>query len=374
MKPKVLIFHPALAPYRIDQFNNLQRLFNVHLVFVFDNVWNHRFDQKKLLSQLNCEYSFLLVGPRYKGRVFRFGILNTINRFKPDLIISYEYSIITFYLILLRKLKLVKTPLASTIDDSIDICKNIQSKIRSLSRLFSLNNLDYLIVLSREVAEYYQNTFSFPSSRIITSPILQDENRIKAKKYELEVMAKVYQDKYELNNKKVLLFVGRLIKEKAVFNFISTIKQLLIKNNDLSVVIVGDGEEYECIQDYIRSFNLEQKVILPGRYESVELYAWYLTASAFFLPSTFEPFGAVVNEALIFGLPVFCSKYAGASSLINHNTGITYDPLDKIETVERLDLFLEQVRIVSNIDINLHQSLMELSENNFESEWQKFFN
>jgi len=52
--------------------------------------------------------------------------------------------------------------------------------------------------------------------------------------------------------------------------------------------------------------------------EAQQLHAWYLCSSGFVLPSIYEPFGAVVDEALIFGLKVLCSKYAGSSYLINN--------------------------------------------------------
>lgn len=102
MKKKLLIFHPCLAPYRIDQFNFLSEQFDLYVVFLFDNVWNHKFDQKLLLPQLKCKYSFLLHGPKYKGRVFRFGVLKIIRQFNPDIIISYEFSFTTLYLVLLK--------------------------------------------------------------------------------------------------------------------------------------------------------------------------------------------------------------------------------------------------------------------------------
>ena len=76
---KLLIFHPALAPYRIDQFNDLSKIFDLEVVFIFNNVWNHKFDQRNLTSQLEFKFSYLLTGICFKGRVFRFGILKKIT-------------------------------------------------------------------------------------------------------------------------------------------------------------------------------------------------------------------------------------------------------------------------------------------------------
>lgn len=45
-RQKMMIFHPALAPYRIDQFNMLNDLFDLEVVFLFDSLWNFSIDQK----------------------------------------------------------------------------------------------------------------------------------------------------------------------------------------------------------------------------------------------------------------------------------------------------------------------------------------
>ena len=90
-KKKLLIFHPALAPYRVDQFNALSLLFELEVVFLYDNLWSYKMDQSRLISQLNFRVSWLLTGPRYKGRVFRYGMLKKIKSINPDIISGYEF-------------------------------------------------------------------------------------------------------------------------------------------------------------------------------------------------------------------------------------------------------------------------------------------
>ena len=50
MKKKLLIFHPALAPYRVDFFNALGRLYCCKIVFLTHNNANQNFDQEALLA------------------------------------------------------------------------------------------------------------------------------------------------------------------------------------------------------------------------------------------------------------------------------------------------------------------------------------
>ena len=55
---KVLVFHPALAPYRVDFFNALNNYFEASFYFSLKNVNDQKFDQENLksLCNFNCNY------------------------------------------------------------------------------------------------------------------------------------------------------------------------------------------------------------------------------------------------------------------------------------------------------------------------------
>ena len=367
----MLLFHPALAPYRVDQFNMLSELFDLEVVFLFDNLWTYKYDQDFLLSQCSFKVSYLLKGIRSKGRVFRFGIYQKIKQSQPDIILSYEYSFTTQYILLLRQVGLIKQPIGSMIDDSIDICFNIQSKMRFRARNRGVSLLDFMVVMSYKVSQYYSNEFNLDESKIIVSPILQIPEKLRMDASNLELFANKYVEQYNLRNKKVLLFVGRLITEKALSLFISNVHFVLLEEKDSIFVIVGEGDEQPQLEELVKELRMEDKIVFVGRFDAPELYGWYLSASGFVLPSLSETFGAVVNEALIFGVPVLCSVYAGASSLINSDNGSIFDPKDKKKTIEGLRLFLDKIKKIENIDLSSKPSLMENFKDNFKREWCK---
>ncbi|MDR3651533.1 MAG: glycosyltransferase [Paludibacter sp.] len=371
MKKKMLIFNPALAPYMIDQYNDLNQIYDLEVVFLFANVPYFKYNQSKLLLLLKCKYSFLLKGICYKERVFRLGMLNIIRRKKPDIIIGYEYSFTTQYLILFKKIGLIHQQIGSTIDDSLEICNHVQSKVRFFAREISVKRLDYLIVLSKEVSEFYRNRFNLQENKIIVSPILQNPQRLRNNPGELEKIANEYTIKYKLKDKKVLLFVGRFVEVKGLIRFIKTTNPVLFKDNKVVFILVGDGEDKNDIEALIKEKHLENKILLPGKYDEKELYAWYICSSGFVLPSTYEPFGAVVNEALIFGNKVFCSKYAGASYLIQSDSGIVFDPLNENETIDKLNIFLNSIDVIKEIDMENKPSLMSDTQKDFIEEWTK---
>lgn len=370
-KKKLLMFHPALAPYRIDEFNALNSLYELKIVFLSENLWNQKFNQSRLLSQLTFRYSYLLKGIGFKERIFRFGMLRTIREFKPDIILGYEFSPVTQYLIILKRLGIISQKIGSITDDSIDICSHIKSTFRSTARKIALKHLDFLVVMSQEVSAYYQKEFHLNKNQLIIAPIIQDPERLRKNSKTLEKTASEYLQRFQLAEKKILLFVGRLVQEKGLTIFLETIHPLLLENNQILVVMVGEGDELKKLQSMAEQKHLNDRIIFPGRYEGDELYAWYLCASGFVLPSTYEPFGAVVNEALIFGQKVLCSQYAGASSLIRADNGLIYNPLNEEESIEKIKLFINDIETVRDVSLSKKPSLITNHQKEFIEEWEK---
>ncbi len=93
---------------------------------------------------------------------------------------------------------------------------------------------------------------------------------------------------------------------------IHAFKETLQTHPDAVFVIVGDGPEKVKYGELANNYGISDKVLFAGRFEDVALYAWYLVAGCFALPSTFERFGAVINEALLAGVPTLCSSIEGA--------------------------------------------------------------
>jgi len=298
-------------------------------------------------------------------------MLRKIREVKPDIIFGYEYSFTTQYLILLKSMGFITQKVGSFIDDSLDICMHVQSKVRRLARDYSLKHLDFLVVMSEGVAHFYQGNFMVDEKQVIVSPILQLPERLRKYPEKIESSARSYIFKHHLRGKKVMLFVGRFIPEKALPLFITTIAPDLIEKEDVILILVGDGEEKEVLSTLIREKNLGEKVLLPGKYQAEELYGWYLCASGFILPSLYEPFGAVVNEALIFGLTVLCSQYAGASSLVRPTNGMLFNPSDSTDTLEKFRRYINTLTPVEDISLVDTPILMEDQKQNFIKEWGK---
>lgn len=356
MKKKLLVFHKALAPYRIDFFNELNTAFDADIYFFRKSLQSQKFDMNMLVKQLNFVPKFLTLGFEllHKGRIIRFGYLKKIVKFKPDVIICLEFSIITFEIALFSKLFFSRTKVYTICDDSVVVARN-SSLLRKLGRFLSLKLLDGIILCNDSAKEWYD--LNFPNVKKIVFPIIQNEERIQSILKVAEPISNQYLSKYQLKYKNVLLFVGRLVKVKNLNLLIDVFSQYIAFNKNAVLILVGDGDKKGELLKQTKRLKIQDKVIFAGRFENEELYAWYQIADYFILPSIYESFGAVVNESLIAGVPVICSDLAGASYLICENNGVTFNPYDKNKLLLILKNKLRNKRDNSNNQLS-NSSLM----------------
>ncbi|SHJ76293.1 Glycosyltransferase involved in cell wall bisynthesis [Arenibacter nanhaiticus] len=326
-KKKLLVIHPALAPYRVDFFNSLSEAFVAKYYFFNSNLMNQKFDQKQLQKQLNFKCNYLRKGLNFKGRSLRFGVTKIILNNNPDIIICPEYNPIILLVLSTRFIFNKKFKIHTICDDSLESAINV-SFFKKHLRSFLLKRLDGVILTNNTVKEYYLNKLEIKTNLLIFPIIRREDKYILQLKASIET-SKKYIKQYNLENKKTFLFVGRLVKIKNIERLLEAFKPVVANYNDVRLIIVGSGEEQSFIKEKIVSLNLENNVVLPGRFEGTELLAWYLTAGVFILPSTSEVFGAVINEALLAGCYVLTSDLAGGASLIRENiNGNKFNPYD----------------------------------------------
>jgi glycosyltransferase involved in cell wall biosynthesis len=115
-------------------------------------------------------------------------------------------------------------------------------------------------------------------------------------------------------------FSGKLIPLKRVEDLIDAIGLLQNEGFSVGLLVVGDGPERHALEDRVRARALTWTVFAGFKNQS-ELAACYICMDAFVLPSRSETWGLVLNEAMLFGLPVVANNMAGASQdLIEHGT------------------------------------------------------
>lgn len=104
----------------------------------------------------------------------------------------------------------------------------------------------------------------------------------------------------------VIGLVGRLVSQKNIPFMLRVFSRLIHSGVDAVLVLVGEGEEYEQINQLINDLDIQSKVRMTGRREDVnEMYSAFDLACA---PSIYEGFPFFVLEAQASGLPCFVSS------------------------------------------------------------------
>lgn len=111
--------------------------------------------------------------------------------------------------------------------------------------------------------------------------------------------------KLRLESKYVIGHVGRFTYQKNQEFLIDVLQELLRIDSTAHLMLVGAGENFEKIQEIIKSKNLEKNVTLTGSITNVQDYLQAM--DMFVLPSRFEGLGIVAIEAQCTGLPVIAS-------------------------------------------------------------------
>ena len=117
--------------------------------------------------------------------------------------------------------------------------------------------------------------------------------------------------KKELNIKKddfVILFVGRIAKEKSIDFLIKNLKTILKKVPKARMIIVGDGPDMNELALLVRENKLDKHVIFTGKVPWSEIPKYYQLANVFVTASKTETQGLTVIEAMAAEKPVVAIK------------------------------------------------------------------
>lgn len=141
-------------------------------------------------------------------------------------------------------------------------------------------------------------------------------------------------EKYSIApDRKILLYVGRLSREKNVEELISYQKEA--KKQNTVLMIVGDGPSRESLEGQVKENGLSDHVIFVGMVPSHEVWKYYQAGDLFVSASTSEIQGMTYAEALACGLPLLCRKDECLKEVVaNGENGWQYE--NKKEFLEHL--------------------------------------
>ena len=246
--------------------------------------------------------------------------INTILKFNPDVINLTGYNELgTIPVMLLAKLKGIKTII------TIESVQHQGGRFQSIKLLYK----KLVFQLSDGIFSYGLNTNRFLFEQgVPKQKILSYLNAFDQEKFQVSQAANT-------NVKPYLLYVGRISPEKNLESLVELMKVL-----DWNLKIVGEGPQREYLAQ-----KSGPNVEFMGSVAWKKLPDIYQGAACLILPSTYEPWGMVANEAQALGKPVICTKACGCANdlVIDGKNGLVLEDIVKAENIERIQNFLKDL-------------------------------
>lgn len=168
----------------------------------------------------------------------------------------------------------------------------------------SVSNLDYFVLVSKELEEFYRQKLQEKNCKTIYIPNTLD----------------YYPKKVSNLEEKNIISVGRLSPEKGYLDLIDVYKLVNEVYPDWKLNIIGDGIEKEKIEQKIEKYHLQDSIILHGYQNKDYINQLLQKSSVYVMCSHTESFGIVLLEAFSFGIPCVAFNSArGATEIISNN-------------------------------------------------------
>ena len=124
-----------------------------------------------------------------------------------------------------------------------------------------------------------------------------------------------------LKGKKILLFAGRIGKEKNILFLVDVLTKLRESNPDLMLVLCGDGPAMADVKLYAQMKGVFDAILFVGFVLRSELSAYYRLADVFVFASKVESQGMVILESMACGTPVVAIGKMGTREVMGGDYG-----------------------------------------------------
>ncbi|MGC2184509.1 MAG: glycosyltransferase family 4 protein [Terriglobales bacterium] len=339
MRRRLVILTEIIAPYRIPVFNALAQRseIDLHVIFLAESNPKLR-DWLVYKDEIRFSYQVLPSWRReFAGHnlLLNCGLKKGLQRAAPDAILCGGYNYLASWQGL-RWARQRQVPFILWIESTERDIRSRNRVIEFLKRIF-LTRCDAFVVPGKSSMQYVMN-YGVLEKDIFTAPNAVDTELFAQRAEVVRQEAARYRQALGLPPR-FFLFVGRLVREKGVFDLLEAYGKLTPELRTLvSLVLVGEGiAREELVRRAVQ--------IVPGQVQCAgfvhrdQLATYYALAESFVFPSHSDTWGLVVNEAMACGLPVISSAAAGcAADLVqDHWNGRVVERGDVIQLASAME-------------------------------------
>ncbi len=149
---------------------------------------------------------------------------------------------------------------------------------------------------------------------------------------------KWFRKEYDLEGKRILLYLGRVAEEKNVEEVMRGFNGYCLRYNDsrTALLIVGGGPELERLKEVKEELSFKDSILFMGMVPHEDTTFYYQMADVFVSASLSETQGLTYSEAIASSCPILAKFDFNLEFLIQDGvTGFYYDDLDSL--IDRID-------------------------------------
>lgn len=170
------------------------------------------------------------------------------------------------------------------------------------------------------------------------------------------------QKKYPaLKNKSVVLYVGRLGREKSVDFIIKSFALALKKEPDMVLVLVGDGPDKSMLEKLTEKLSINGSVIFTGFIPQKDIPHVYKSADLFVFASQTETQGMVLIEAMDSSLPVLAVDHSAFDETLQSGSNGVLTRKNVTEFAGHILLLLKDTALRLRLAKNAQESVQKFS-------------
>ncbi|SHK29378.1 1,2-diacylglycerol 3-glucosyltransferase [Clostridium cavendishii DSM 21758] len=129
---------------------------------------------------------------------------------------------------------------------------------------------------------------------------------------------------------RIIAYVGRVAEEKNISEILRLFKQVIEKEKNIKLLIVGTGPYLNCLKTQVKKENIQNNVVFTGMIKPEEVYKYYKLAEIFVTASISETQGLTYIEALSSGCPIVCKEDSCIEGVVRQGiNGFSYKEKDE---------------------------------------------
>jgi len=245
------------------------------------------------------------------------------------------------------------------------ITKMFKGPVRLMSKWYSksfANSADYVIFPSIKVKKTFEEYGFKGESRIIPTGIyLEEFRKINYKQEDLDNLRTSLNIELE---DFVMLFLGRLSREKSITELIKEFAKLRKQISSLKLLLVGGGPDKEYFEKVASDQGVADSVIFTGMVPQKDVGKYYHVSDLFVNFSVSETQGLTYIEALASGVPLLVKYDENLVGVVKHHqNGLTF-----VKDKEFGELFLQLYKnkvLFNKITNNATKAIEEFSADQY---------